>query len=173
MREIFLCKYGEIALKGANRASFEALLVRELKFRLGHVGKFNIIRSQSVIRVEPTEEMTSEQLDTAYTLLRRTFGIVAVSRVAETEKDFDAIAALAVEYLGERLANARTFKVETKRADKRFPMTSDAVSRELGGKILSTSRLTSTIRRCSLSARSARAPRTSARVRSRARAVCP
>lgn len=137
MREIFLCKYGEIALKGANRASFEALLVRELKFRLGHVGKFNIIRSQSVIRVEPTEEMTSEQLDTAYTLLRRTFGIVAVSRVAETEKDFDAIAALAVEYLGERLANARTFKVETKRADKRFPMTSDAVSRELGGKILS------------------------------------
>ncbi len=137
MREIFLCKYGEIALKGANRSTFEALLTRELKFRLGHVGRFNIIKSQSVIRVEPTEEMTSEQLDTAYTLLRRTFGIVAVSRVAETEKDFDAIAALAVEYLGERLANARTFKVETKRADKRFPMTSDAVSRELGGKILS------------------------------------
>ena len=137
MREIFLCKYGEIALKGANRSSFEALLVRELKFRLGHVGRFNIIKSQSVIRVEPAEEMTSEQLDTAYSLLRKTFGIVAVSRVAQTEKDFDAIAALAVEYLGEKLEGARTFKVETKRADKRFPMTSDAVSRELGGKILS------------------------------------
>ena len=137
MREIFLCKYGEIALKGANRSSFEALLVRELKFRLGHVGRFNIIKSQSVIRVEPAEEMTSEQLDVAYSLLRKTFGIVAVSRVAQTEKDFDAIAALAVEYLGEKLEGARTFKVETKRADKRFPMTSDAVSRELGGKILS------------------------------------
>ena len=137
MREIFLCKYGEIALKGANRSSFEALLVRELKFRLGHIGKFNIVRSQSVIRVEPAEDMTPDMLDTAYAYLRKTFGIVAVSRVAKTQKDFDAIAALAVEYLGERLAGARTFKVETKRADKRFPMTSDTVSRELGGKILS------------------------------------
>ena len=137
MREIFLCKYGEIALKGANRATFEALLVREIKFRLGHVGKFQIVRSQSVIRVEPAEELTSEQFDAAYALLRKTFGIVAVSRVAQTEKNFDDIVALAIEYLGDRLANARTFKVETKRADKRFPMTSDAVSRELGGKILS------------------------------------
>ena len=125
MREIFLCKYGEIALKGANRSTFEALLIREIKFRLGHVGKFQVIKSQSVIRVEPAEELSSEQLDTAYMLLRKTFGIVAVSRVAQTEKDFDAITALAIEYLGDRLANARTFKVETKRADKRFPMTSD------------------------------------------------
>ena len=62
---------------------------------------------------------------------------VSLAVRAQTEKDFDAIAALAIEYLGDRLANARTFKVETKRADKRFPMTSDAVSRELGGKILS------------------------------------
>ena len=65
MREIFLCKYGEIALKGANRSSFEALLIREMKFRLAHVGKFQIIKSQSVIRVEPAEELTSEQFDTA------------------------------------------------------------------------------------------------------------
>ena len=137
MKEVLLCKYGEIVLKGANRATFEALLVREIKFRLGHVGKFQIVRSQSVIRVEPAEELTSEQFDTAYALLRKTFGIVAVSRVAQTEKNFDDIVALAIEYLGDRLANARTFKVETKRADKRFPMTSDAVSRELGGKILS------------------------------------
>ena len=137
MREIFLCKYGEIALKGANRSSFEALLVREMKFRLGHIGKFTVTRSQSVIRVEPAGEMAPEALDAAYSALRKVFGIVAVSRVAETEKDFDAIAALAVEYLGERLAAARTFKVETKRADKRFPMTSDAVSRELGGRVLS------------------------------------
>ncbi len=137
MREIFLCKYGEIALKGANRAQFEALLVRELKFKLGHIGQFKIIRSQSVIRVEPLEAMSAEQFDEAYSICRMTFGIVAVSRVAETTKDFDAITALAIEYLGEKLQNARTFKVETKRADKRFPMTSDAVSRELGGKILS------------------------------------
>ena len=137
MREIFLCKYGEIALKGANRATFESLLIREIKFRLGHVGKFQVIKSQSVLRVEPAEELSSEQFDTAYALLRKTFGIVAVSRVAQTEKNFDDIVALAIEYLGEKLEGARTFKVETKRADKRFPMTSDAVSRELGGKILS------------------------------------
>lgn len=137
MREIFLCKYGEIALKGANRASFEALLVRELKYRLGHIGGFKIIRSQSVIRVEPTEELTVEQLEEAYALLRRAFGIVAVSRVAEVQKDLDAITELCAEYLGDKLSGARTFKVETKRADKRFPMTSDAVSRELGGRLLS------------------------------------
>ena len=133
MRESFLCKYGEIALKGANRATFEALLVREIKFRLGHVGKFQIVRSQSVIRVEPAEELTSEQFDTAYALLRKTFGIVAVSRVAQTEKNFDDIVALAIEYLGDRLANARTFKVETKRADKKFPMTSIEISQYVGG----------------------------------------
>ncbi len=133
MREIFLCKYGEIALKGANRSSFEALLVREMKFRLGHIGKFTVTRSQSVIRVEPAEEMAPEALDAAYSALRKVFGIVAVSRVAETEKDFDAIAALAVEYLGERLAAARTFKVETKRADKKFPMTSIEISQYVGG----------------------------------------
>ena len=136
MREIFLCKYGEIALKGANRATFESLLIREIKFRLGHVGKFQVIKSQSVLRVEPAEELTSEQFDTAYALLRKTFGIVAVSRVAQTEKDFDAIARLAGEYLGEKLEGARTFKVEAKRSDKRFPLTSPQISAQVGGAVL-------------------------------------
>jgi thiamine biosynthesis protein ThiI len=76
-------------------------------------------------------------LDCAFTTLRKIFGIIAVSRVAETEKSFDSISALTVEYLRDVLSSAKTFKVETKRADKRFPMKSDEVSKQLGGVILS------------------------------------
>ncbi len=138
MREIFLCKYGEIILKGANRASFEGLLRRELRFRLQRIGKYRVSSGQSVIFVEPApgfepDEDTSEQ---AYKTVMRTFGIIAVARCAEAEKNFDKIRETALTYLSEKLSSIKTFKVETKRADKRFPMRSFEISAELGGALL-------------------------------------
>ena len=137
MKEIFLCKYGEIAIKGANRASFEALLCRELKYRLSGIGDFDIIRAQSTIRIEPREDYDAAVLDAAYRVASTTFGIIAICRCGVAEKNFDDIKAKAVEYLADALGAARTFKVETKRADKTFPMDSGQVSAQLGAAILS------------------------------------
>lgn len=140
MREIFLCKYGEIILKGANRSSFEGLLRRELKFRLSHVGKFRVSSNQSVIFVEPAPgfEPDAATLDEAYDTIMHTFGIIAVARSAAAPKDFKAICDTAVSYLAPKLSKIRTFKVETKRADKRFPMRSAEISAELGGVLLAS-----------------------------------
>ena len=138
MREIILCKYGEIALKGANRSSFEALLCRELKFRLSGIGKFSVIRSQSTIRIEPKEgwEPDADAFDAAYNVASHTFGIIAVCRCAAAEKNMDSISALSVGYLAQTMQSVKTFKVETKRADKRFPLHSGDVSAELGAVLL-------------------------------------
>ena len=138
MREIILCKYGEIALKGANRSSFESLLCRELKYRLAGIGKFNVVRAQSTIRIEPKEgfEPDTEAFDAAYNVATHTFGIIAVCRCAATEKNMKDISDLSLIYLADTLRNVKTFKVETKRADKRFPLRSGDVSAELGAVLL-------------------------------------
>ena len=57
MKEIFLCKYGEIALKGLNKSQFEAMLVKEIKRRLTALGKFSVTRAQSTIYVQPLEDV--------------------------------------------------------------------------------------------------------------------
>ena len=133
---IYLCKYGEIVLKGANRASFESMLVKELKFRLGHAGRFGVTRGQSVIYVKPEDGCSPEAIESAERILFSTFGINAVCRAFECEKDFAAIKRTAVECLAPELTAARCFKVETKRADKRFPMRSAEISASLGAEIL-------------------------------------
>ena len=138
MYDIFLCKYGEIILKGANRASFESLLVKELRYRLTRAGKFRVSRNQSVIYITPAPgtEPTEQQYDAAFTIATQTFGIVAVCRCRAAEKTMESIESTAIEYLADKMNSARTFKVETKRADKRFPLHSYDVSAGLGGALL-------------------------------------
>ena len=85
MKEIFLCKYGEIALKGLNKSQFESMLVKEIKRRLSEYGKYSVTRAQSTIYVQPLEEI--EDSDAVFDELRKIFGIATVCRAAETEKD--------------------------------------------------------------------------------------
>ncbi len=138
MREIILCKYGELILKGANRASFESLLVKELRYRLSRVGRYRVYRSQSIIYVAPADGWEPDEgtRAAAWSVISRTFGIVAASRCVQAEKTMDGICSSAVEYLADRMKAVRTFKVETKRADKRFPMHSYDVSAGLGAALL-------------------------------------
>ena len=103
MKEIILCKYGEIVLKGANRASFEAMLLRELKFRVGLCGSFKIWRSQSVICIAPLDEFAD--IDMAFEAASHTFGIISLCRAVECEKTLDAICETAKEYLPKFLAD--------------------------------------------------------------------
>ena len=135
MKQIILCYQGEMALKGLNKATFEASLAKAVRFRLRDLGEFKVYKAQSTLYIEPETE--DADMDEAFRRVSRVFGIAAMSRAAVCEKDFSAICAAAGEYLAASLRAARTFKVEAKRSDKRFPMKSPEISRELGGHLLS------------------------------------
>ena len=131
MKEILLCKCGELVLKGLNRHKFEDRLRRTLYWRLKKLGEFRIHGCQSTIYVEPLDPAIS--MDETVEVCRRVFGIVAISRAAVCEKDIDDICKKAGEYLAPLLRETRTFKVETRRSDKQFPLTSPQISGEVGG----------------------------------------
>ena len=135
MKEIILVKNGELALKGLNRSSFEDKLVKNIKHKISDLGDFEFTKSQSTIMVEPLDD--DIDLDEAAERISRVFGIAAFSRACECEKDFEDIKIKACEYLFDELSEAKTFKVEAKRSDKKFPMKSPEISRKLGGYILS------------------------------------
>ena len=134
MKEIFLCKCGEIVLKGANHSFFENALIKELKFRLKTFGSVKVSHAQSTVYVEPSEGV---DLDGVFDALTRVFGIVTIERAAVAEKDMDAIKATIKEYIPAFMSDKRTFKVEAKRADKRFPLKSPQIAAESGGAVLS------------------------------------
>jgi len=138
IQEVILCKFGEVVLKGANRQSFESQLIKELRRRASPNGAFKIYYKQSTVYIEPLDDMCD--MDGMYDAAKKVFGIVGVNRAAVCEKNMDSIIALAREYLPEKLAGKRTFKVDAKRSDKRFPLKSPEISREIGGVILSTVR---------------------------------
>ena len=135
MKEIILCKYGEIILKGANRATFEHLLVKELRYRSKFHGNFRIERAQSLIYIVPQDDDCD--IDGMYKAASETFGIIAIGRAAAAPKDLSAICDVAKTYLPKFLSDKKTFKVESKRADKTFPYGSPEISAEVGGAILS------------------------------------
>ncbi|MCI8913212.1 MAG: tRNA 4-thiouridine(8) synthase ThiI [Lawsonibacter sp.] len=133
MNEMILLKLGEMVLKGLNRRSFEDKLQANIYRRLNHLGQFRVYTRQSATYVEP---MTEEcDMDGAWEALTKVFGVVGLSRARACDKDKDAILTAAQEYLGDRLSAAKTFKVETKRADKTFPMTSIQLSQYVGGEL--------------------------------------
>ncbi len=135
MKEILLCKYGEIILKGANRRAFEDVLCKTLRFRAKHFGKFEITRSQSTIVIEPLDD--TADVDGMFETTCRVFGIVGVSRCAVCGKDMESIERTVRAYIPQFLAGKKTFKVEAKRSDKRFPLGSPQIAAEVGGMILS------------------------------------
>ncbi len=134
MKEIILIKNGELALKGLNRGTFEDIMIKNMRHRLSSLGNFTFTKSQSTITVTPEDD--SVDRDEAVRRLSKVFGIAALSRAAVCEKDIDVIRNTAVEYLGEALSGVRTFKVEAKRSDKKFPLTSPQICEEVGGWLL-------------------------------------
>ncbi len=134
MKEIILAKYGEIALKGLNKHTFEDTLIKNIRYRLKAVGQFNITRAQSTVYIEPKTDYID--IDDAIERLRKIFGIAKLCRAVVIEKDWDEIAKIAPDYLEDALSGARSFKVVARRADKRFPMNSPQIMMELGEVLL-------------------------------------
>lgn len=133
MKEMILLKLGEMVLKGLNRRSFEDKLQANIHRRLHPFGQFRVYTRQSTTYVEPKED--SCDVMAAYEALQKVFGIVGISLARPCEKDKDAILATAKKFLDDQLRTAKTFKVETKRADKSFPMTSIQLSQYVGGEL--------------------------------------
>ena len=133
MQDLILLKLGEIVLKGLNRRSFEQKLMGNIRRRLIGLGKFKVSCLQSTIYVEAESE--DADLDAAFEALQDVFGIVKLSRAVACEKDKDAIARRAIEYLRDDMLRAKSFKVESKRSDKSFPMTSIELSQYVGGEL--------------------------------------
>ncbi|MGN0677384.1 MAG: tRNA 4-thiouridine(8) synthase ThiI, partial [Ruminococcus sp.] len=108
MKEIILLKYGEIALKGLNKSTFESIMIKNIKYRLKKIGKFSVTKAQSTVYVEPDEEISdlSETVD----VLKKIFGIASICRVCVCEKDFSDICTQSLEYLEDILSYAKTFK---------------------------------------------------------------
>ena len=131
MHEIILCKLGEVVLKGLNRRSFEMKLMSNIRRRTQRFGKWKIYSRQSTIYVEPAEEKCD--IAGAYAACKQVFGIIAITRALPCEKSKEAIFDTAKTYLGGALTAAKSFKVESKRADKSFPMGSIQLSQWVGG----------------------------------------
>lgn len=134
MKEIILVKNGELVLKGLNRNTFEDVLIKNMRRHLADLGEFKFTKSQSTIMVDALED--GVDLDEAAERLEKVFGIAALSRAAVCEKDMKSIIETTKEYLKDELSCVKTFKVEAKRSDKKFPLKSPEICRELGGVIL-------------------------------------
>ena len=131
MQEMILCKLGEVVLKGLNRRSFEMKLMSNIRRRVSRFGKFKIYSKQSTIYVEPMEATCN--VGAAVAACKQIFGIISVARALPCEKDKDAILETAKLYLGDAMRAAKSFKVESKRADKSFPLGSIQLSQYVGG----------------------------------------
>ncbi len=132
-RDMILLKEGEVVLKGLNKRYFEQKLTQNIRRRIKPFGRFVVTATQSVIYVEPQDD--EADVDAAFDALKNVFGIMTLTRAVACEKDKDVILRTAMEYLDAELRAAKTFKVESKRSDKGFPMTSIELSQYVGGMI--------------------------------------
>ena len=134
MKEIILIKNGELVLKGLNRRTFEDIMIKNIKRRLQSLGPFDISRAQSTIVITPRSD--DFDMDEAVNRVGTVFGISAYSRAAVCEKNIESIKKMAAEYLSDSLSSVKTFKVEAKRSDKKFPLKSPEICCEVGGALL-------------------------------------
>ena len=131
--EILLLKLGEVVLKGLNRKAFEDKLMNNVRRRIRRFGDFRVLVRQSTIYVEPQNDQCD--MESAFAACCQVFGVAAVARAVPCEKTVEAIVDTAVAYLSDDFAAARSFKVESKRADKTFPMNSIQLSQAVGGEL--------------------------------------
>lgn len=130
MKEIILIKYGEIILKGLNRPVFENVLLKNIKNALKSFENVNITSAQAAIYIDPDE---GEDIDDIIERLKKVFGILSITRAGVVEKDIEKIKKAALEYCADDILEGKTFKVEAKRADKKFALKSPEIAREVGG----------------------------------------
>jgi thiamine biosynthesis protein ThiI len=138
MTPMIVLRYGELFLKGNNRPAFEKILLHNVKHALAVVGAVRIERGQGRTFVEFETEIDAVTLARAECRLSKVFGLSSYSPALAVEANLDAFNRAATTLLDRRgVRNGQpSFKVETRRSDKRFPLNSVEISRELGGRIV-------------------------------------
>lgn len=134
LKRVILCKYGEVALKGANRPQFEHIMLSDLRHKAKRVGNFEIYAAQSTVYVEPLDEFAD--IDEMFEEAKHTFGFSGITVAAVAEKTLEDILRVAVEYLPQFLTGGVSFRAVAKRADKKFPMKSPELAGEVGSALL-------------------------------------
>lgn len=134
MKYMILLKYGEIILKGANQAFFESALLKQLRWRVKKFGAFSVKKAQSTIYVRALND--DADLDSAYDICKKTFGVISISRAYEVEKDIDIIEQTCKTLASELLGGCKTFKVDARRSDKAFALTSPQICERVGYALL-------------------------------------
>lgn len=131
----FLIKYGEIGLKGKNRHVFENILCGQLKYHLRELGDFEVSREQGRIFISCPEQY---DYDATVEELQKVFGVTGICPVVVIETtDWEEITNAALSYVEAFYSDKTfTFKVEAKRADKRYPITSPQMCARLGEALL-------------------------------------
>lgn len=132
MNRLLLVRYGEIALKGKNRPFFEKKLLQNIRYSLKGLEPFEVLFQRGRYFVK----ISTENLSSAQRRLRRVFGIVSISTVTQSNLDLDEICRNALETVKEIYNPGMTFKVNTRRANKKFPYTSPEVSSAVGAYLL-------------------------------------
>ncbi len=134
MDKILSISYGELALKGLNRRYFEDQLISNIKRAIKDLGYEKIYKEQGKLYIEANEDDFPQMINR----LKKVFGLVNISPCIRTEKNIEDIEKAAIEIMKEKTKNQaiKTFKVESKRADKTFPIKSPDLSRKIGGVIL-------------------------------------
>ena len=138
MFHTFLIKYAEIGLKGKNRYVFEDALVSHIHHSLKRLdGKFTVTKEAGRIYATAAEEFDYDEVIDA---LKKVFGIAAICPMIQLEDNgYDDLKAKIVEYVDKAYPDKHfTFKVNTRRANKQYPHTSEEVNRDLGEVILDT-----------------------------------
>ncbi len=138
-KHIFIVRCGEVALKGQNKPYFERMLVERIRKRLKKITQpgleIETYRNEGLIFVKADKEYDKQQIVNE---ISKVFGVASISPALEAEENIDAIGAIAVEYMMGLIheRGIKTFKVDTKRADKNFPIKSPDVSRMVGAMVL-------------------------------------
>ena len=135
MENVIVIRYGEIMLKGNNKRFFEDKLVKQIRHALSDLGKLKVYKAHSRIYVDVENYNVNDITDR----VKKVFGVVSLSVAKRFEVDIDKIKEVALQELKDRIdenSNIKTFKIESKRGDKRFPMQSLEISREIGGYVL-------------------------------------
>ena len=134
MYNILIVKYGEIGVKGKNRYLFENKLIKNIKNMLKPLGEYNVYKEYGRIYVDVNDDDYEEVMEE----VRKVFGIVGVCPGIKAEKDYDVLKATALKLIEQKIEEgAKTFKVESRRGDKSLPLTSQEMSIDIGGYILS------------------------------------
>ena len=134
MDNVLSVSLGEIILKGLNRKYFEDQLIKQIRKAIKDIGFDNIYKEQGKVYIEACEENFPQLINR----LKKVFGLVYISPCIRVNKDMDEISQAAIEIIRKKMdrENFTTFKVDSNRADKKFPIKSPDISKKIGGVIL-------------------------------------